>query len=318
MCRGSRHRPTARRRPRTRLGRRGRAAGTGQITAGQQNASTTPEPTPPGTFRLGGVTVSLGGFIEARRHLPVAQRGRRCRLQLQHRHPAARNRALYHENEFRGSARQSRLSLLIQGDVDPHQKLAAYFETDFQGSAPTANSVESNSYNLRLRQAYGTYDNTDWGFHFLGGQAWSLLTPQKVGITPRQEDIPLTIDAQYVVGFNWTRQPQARFVGDFFDHKLWAGLSLESPQAVFFTGPNGTGVARRHGEREQPRRLRLLLGHQLQRRHRARHHRQGRLGPGLRPLRGLRPDALPARPGQRRRRRAPTTPSSPAAAAWRR
>jgi hypothetical protein len=28
----------------------------------------------------------------------------------------------------------------------------------------------------------------------------------KTGITPRQEDIPLTIDAQYVVGFDWTRR----------------------------------------------------------------------------------------------------------------
>ena len=63
-----------------------------------------------------------------------------------------------------------------------------------------------------------------------------------MGITPRSEDLPLSIDAQYVVGFTWTRQPQLRVVGDFADHKLWAGLSLESPQAVFSVGPNGAGV----------------------------------------------------------------------------
>jgi hypothetical protein len=45
-----------------------------------------------------------------------------------------------------------------------------------------------------------------------------------------------------VVGWTWTRQPQIRVVGDFLDHKLWAGVSLESPQAVYFVGPNGTGV----------------------------------------------------------------------------
>ena len=127
-----------------------------------------------GTFRLGGVTVSLGGFIELagifRSRNEVADIGSNFNTGI----PLPQS-ALYHENEFRASSRQSRLSLLVQGDVDPHQKLAAYFETDFQGSAPTANSVESNSYNLRLRQAYGTYDNTDLGFHFLGGQAWSLL-----------------------------------------------------------------------------------------------------------------------------------------------
>jgi len=216
------------------------AGSSGQISAGQQNASTTPGATPRSTFRLGGVTVTLGGFIEAagifRTRNEVAEIGSNFNTGI----PLPIS-PLYHENEFRGSARQSRISLLVQGDVDARQKLAAYFETDFQGSAPTANSVESNSYNLRLRQAYGTYDNSAWGFHFLGGQSWSLLTPQQVGITPRKEDIPLTIDAQYVVGFDWTRQPQIRFAADFLHHKLWAGLSLESPQAVFSVGPNGTG-----------------------------------------------------------------------------
>ncbi|WOJ90375.1 hypothetical protein RZS28_03510 [Methylocapsa polymorpha] len=48
------------------------------------------------------------------------------------------------------------------------------------------------------------------------------------GILPRQEDIPLTIDAQYVPGFAWARQPQIRFVKDF-DRTFWAGLSLENP-----------------------------------------------------------------------------------------
>jgi hypothetical protein len=58
-----------------------------------------------------------------------------------------------------------------------------------------------------------------------------LLTTNKVGINPRQENIPLTIDAQYVPGFNWTRNPQVRVVKDFDDHKLAIGLSAESPQA---------------------------------------------------------------------------------------
>ena len=39
-----------------------------------------------------------------------------------------------------------------------------------------ANSLESNSFNPRVRQIYGTYDDTAWGLHFLGGQAWSLAT----------------------------------------------------------------------------------------------------------------------------------------------
>ena len=60
-------------------------------------------------------------------------------------------------------------------------------------------------------------------------------------MTPRQEDIPLTIDAQYVPGFSWTRNPQFRVVQHFGD-LYGVGLSLESPQAVIFSGPNAPFV----------------------------------------------------------------------------
>jgi hypothetical protein len=107
----------------------------------------------------------------------------------------------YYLSEFRESAHQSRFALLAQGSVDEETKLAGYFETDFQSAGTTSNSVQSNSYTLRLRQAYATLDKRDWGTYILGGQAWSLLTLFKEDMTPRQEDIPLVIDAQYVPGF---------------------------------------------------------------------------------------------------------------------
>src|SRR5207249_3456692 len=82
----------------------------------------------------------------------------------------------YHLWEFRESAHQSRLALLAQGRADEDTKLAGYVETDFQSAGTSSNSVESNSYTLRLRQAYATLDKRDWGTYILGGQAWSLLT----------------------------------------------------------------------------------------------------------------------------------------------
>ncbi len=42
--------------------------------------------------------------------------------------------------------------------------MEGYFEMDFLGAAPTANSNESNSYNLRMRNVYGTYYRQDDGF----------------------------------------------------------------------------------------------------------------------------------------------------------
>ncbi len=136
-----------------------------------------------------------------------------------------------HQSEFRGTARQSRITALVEAHASDDTKISGYVESDFLGAAPTANSTESNSYNPRIRVGYATLDQADSGWHFLAGQEWSLLTTNKAGINPRQENIPLTIDAQYVPGFNWTRNPQVRVVKELDDQKVWLGVSAESPQA---------------------------------------------------------------------------------------
>jgi hypothetical protein len=111
---------------------------------------------------------------------------------------------------------------------------------DFLGAGVTANSRSTNSYNPRLRQAYATYDNDYWHFHMLAGQSWSLVTPFKVGITPRQENTPITIDAEQAVGFDRTRNWQVRLVGDW-NRIAWFGVSVESPQVNFLSNSNSTG-----------------------------------------------------------------------------
>lgn len=130
--------------------------------------------------------------------------------------------------EFRFSARQSRASLLAKGDVNPATHLAGYIEMDFLGAAQTANSNESNSYNPRIRHVYATLDQDDFGVHVLAGQTWSLITTNGSGITPRTEITPVGIEAQYVPGFAWARQPGIRVVKDF-DKTFWFALSAENP-----------------------------------------------------------------------------------------
>jgi hypothetical protein len=138
---------------------------------------------------------------------------------------------LSNEREFHGSARQTRLSVLVEANIDAQQKLAGYLETDFLGAGTTSNFNQTNSWAPRLRHSYFTYDKNDWGFHFLAGQTWSLLTQHQVGIAPRKENIPLTIDANYIVGFNFARQWQIRFVQDF-GPMFWLGLSFENPATI--------------------------------------------------------------------------------------
>jgi hypothetical protein len=167
-------------------------------------ASAAEAPSKPGRFHLGGVTVTFGGFLAAegvyRTRNNVSDIGSSFNTL-----PLAQN-PNYHTGEFRGSGRQTRISLLAEGQIAPDQQIAGYYETDFLGVGTTSNSTESNSYVPRLRQAYLTYDNSTLGWHVLAGQAWSLLTISKTGMVPRQENIPLTIDSQYVPGFTWKRQ----------------------------------------------------------------------------------------------------------------
>ena len=137
----------------------------------------------------------------------------------------------YGEREFHGTARQTRLSVLLEANIDAQQKLAGYVEGDFLGIGAGSNYTQTNSWAPRLRHGYFTYDNADWGFHFLAGQTWSMMVQNRVGITARTENIPLTVDANYVVGFNILRQWQLRFVKDF-GPMFWLGLSVENSATI--------------------------------------------------------------------------------------
>ena len=205
--------------------------------APSKEAAVTPEGK--GVVTIGKTKVTVGGFIEAatiyRNRNEVADVGSNFNTGIPFDITGAgkgSQNPLANQAEFRETARQSRITALAEVNPNANTKVSAYAEADFLGAAPTANSNESNSYNPRLRVGYATVDLADCGLHVLAGQEWSLLTTNRVGIVPRQENIPLTIDAQYVVGFNWTRNPQIRIVKDFDDQKIWAGLSVESPQAI--------------------------------------------------------------------------------------
>jgi hypothetical protein len=132
---------------------------------------------------------------------------------------------------------------MAQGDVNSDTHLTFWNEMDFLGAAQTANSNESNSYNLRIRNIYGTIDWDAEGWEILAGQNWSLVTLNSHGITPRNEVPPATIDAQYSVGFNWARQAQLRVVKNW-DHQFWAAVSIENAQTTFAANAAGaSGVS---------------------------------------------------------------------------
>ncbi len=134
-----------------------------------------------------------------------------------------------HMGEFFGSGRQSRISMLAEGKLNT-AKLTGYYESDFLGTGITSNNNESNSYVLRVRQAWAQAAlNSGWTF--TGGQMWSLVTETKKGVDNRTEALPMTIDPQYSVGFSWARQYGFR-VAKNLSNKAWLAFSVENAEAT--------------------------------------------------------------------------------------
>src|ERR1700739_1389736 len=185
-------------------------------------------PEEPTSFHFKGLTLTPGGFLEG----TMLVRTRNENADIANNYSAiplngSPNAKL---SEFRGTARNSEFSLLVQGTAGSTQ-VKGYFESDFLGAAPTANYVESNSWTPRLRQLWV---QLDWpsGWTITSGQTWSLLTTNQQGIATSAELRPGTEDGQYFVGFTWTRQRAFRVTKNF-DNKVWAAFALESPETTY-------------------------------------------------------------------------------------
>jgi hypothetical protein len=142
-----------------------------------------------------------------------------------------------HTSELNFSGRQSRIGGLFEGNTGPF-KLSGYVEADFLSAGVTSNDNQSNSYTLRQRQIWGQAA-TKSGFKVTGGQMWSLVTETKHSTDNRTENLPMTVDSQYHVGFSWERQPGIRFQQSF-GKGFTAAASLEQSEYIYSaTGANG-------------------------------------------------------------------------------
>jgi hypothetical protein len=145
-------------------------------------------------------------------------------------------------SDFFGSGRQSKITTFVNGRLK-NVDLSSYVSADFLSAGVTSTSTSTNSYTLRLRQAWAQakFDN---GWSFLGGQAWSLATENGKGISPdddlgRTNDArPKTIDPSYNVGFVFTRQYGIRLTKAFGDKVAFA-VALENAQGTLTTHGNG-------------------------------------------------------------------------------
>jgi len=199
----------------------------------------------PAAIHYKGITITPGGFIEAA--TVTRTRADSAGINTDFRDIPFRGNSLSRLSETNFEARQSRATALFEGKVGA-AKLTGYYEGDFLGTGVTSNNRQSNSYVFRQRQVWGQIA-LDSGWQFTGGQMLTLATENRKSIQNRQEDLPMMIDPQYVVGFTWARQNAFRLVKDF-GGKFALGLSVEGPQATLggrgfttFTQAAATGGA---------------------------------------------------------------------------
>jgi len=146
-----------------------------------------------------------------------------------------------HIPEFYGSGRQSKITTFVDGRLGTVD-LSSYVSADFLSAGNTSTSNSTNSYTLRLRQAWAQAKFNN-GVSFLAGQSFTLATENGMGISP-DDDMgktndarPKTIDASYNVGFNYARQWGFRVTKNFND-KVAIAVAIENPQATVSTHGN--------------------------------------------------------------------------------
>jgi hypothetical protein len=114
-------------------------------------------------------------------------------------------------SEFRSTMQNSRLGVRLDTRFKGTD-LLGYLETDFNGFSPGNVAVTTNSNGLRVRLFWLDVRKRKW--ELLAGQSWSLLTPNRQGLSPLPADVfsALNIDPNLQVGLTWSRNPQFRVV----------------------------------------------------------------------------------------------------------
>jgi hypothetical protein len=140
--------------------------------------------------------------------------------------------------EFRFSPQNSRLGFRVDGAIKGVHFIG-YNEFDFLGtSGSNAIGVTNGGFVPRLRLFW--VDVRKGQFEVLAGQSWSMLTPNRKGISALPGDLffSQSVDVNYMAGLTWTRQPGVRFLYHPSD-KVTVGVSLENPNQ--YIGGSGGG-----------------------------------------------------------------------------
>jgi hypothetical protein len=165
--------------------------------------------------------------------------------------------------EFRATAQTSRLNMKVEANVNDSTHVLGYVESDFNGYQPPNAYTSTNSGTFRLRLAFAAIKHGNW--EVIGGQTWSLLTPNRVGLSSMPSDVftGYRLDTNYVAGLVYARQAGFRVI--YHPTDWWSlAVALENPQqyaptsvvfpSTFFSGQfdNGSGASNGTGAASNP------------------------------------------------------------------
>lgn len=193
--------------------------------------------TSPLRFRIGAVDITPVGFVD----LITVMRDRNLGSGIGSNYGGVpyNNTVAGNLRENQVSSQHSRLGARFDTMVKGW-KVIGYVESDFLGIVPGNVSVTANSDTLRLRLVWA--DVRKDKIELLGGQSWSLLTPNRRGLSPLPADVFTTqvLDANPHLGLVWTRSPGFRFVYHGSD-SVQLGIALEASEQ-YGGGANGSGA----------------------------------------------------------------------------
>jgi len=180
----------------------------------------------PLSFRIGGTDFTPGGFVDFQNIFRTVNTGNVIGTNFGA--IPFSNVPAGHLTEYRASGQYSRWNLKIGGKYGANN-ITGYVEGDFNGNDAANVFATTNPHTLRLRLFFVDVKRGIW--EFTAGQAWSLITPNRVGTSPMPSDLATTYstDANIHVGVPYSRDGQFRVTVRPNDHFSWA-LAIDNPQ----------------------------------------------------------------------------------------
>src|SRR6185312_16024173 len=192
----------------------------------EMQADTEKPKTSPLSFRIGGTEFTPGGFVDFTNIFRTTNTTGAVSTTFGG--IPFSNTPAGQITEFRSSGQYSRFNLKVSGKYGEN-KLNGYIEADFNGNDANNVFVTTNPHTFRLRLYYLQLQRHSW--EFTAGQAWGLLSPNKVGVgaSPSDLDTTMATDGNIMVGVMYSRDAQFRLAWKPSDRFGWA-VAVANPQ----------------------------------------------------------------------------------------